>query len=262
MVSARERVPRFPRRVGPVLVAVLLVCSLAPAETSEAIFERGNAAYEKELYGDAVKAYETLLRYRIRDPRVEYNLGNAYFRLDELGRAILHFERARRLAPTDSEILGNLEFAQSLTLDRAEPDPAPLALRWLRTVQNRLGPDRQAWAALLLGWLLAGWLAWILARPGRWKPAYGWLLAAGVLWIALLTTSWYVTFERLEGRRLAVVLEDSVEVLAGPGANNATLFTIHEGLTIEIRDVRSEWVQVSLPNGLNGWLPSDVLEQV
>jgi tetratricopeptide (TPR) repeat protein len=262
MVSASEPLRGLLARIGPLVVIVMLASSLASAETPEAIFERGNDAYEKELYADAVKAYETLLRYRIRDPRVEYNLGNAYFRLGELGRAILHFERARRLAPTDSEILGNLEFARSYTLDSAEPDPAPLALRSFRDVQDRLGPDRQAWASLLSSWLLAGWLAWTLARPGRWKPAYGWLLAAGVLWIALLTASWYVTFDRLEGQRLAVVLEDSVEVLAGPGENNATLFTIHEGLTIEVRDVRSEWVQVSLPNGLNGWLPADVVELV
>jgi tetratricopeptide (TPR) repeat protein len=250
------------RRVGPALAGLLLVGSAAVAETPEEIFVQGNEAYEEERYADALEAYQTLLKYRIRDPRVEYNLGNTYFRLGDLGRAILHFERAHRLAPTDPEVAGNLEFARSTARDKVEPEPAPLLLRWLRGAQDRSGPDRQAWIALALCWILAGWLAWILARPGRWKPAYGWWLAAVVLLIGLLTASWYVTYDRLEGRRLAVVLQDSVEVLAGPGENNATLFTMHEGLTIEVRDVRAEWVQVSLPNGLNGWVPREVLEQV
>ena len=62
---------------------------------------------------------------------------------------------------------------------------------------------------------------------------------------------------------MAIVLDEVVDVLAGPGHNNATLFTVHEGLTVEVRgELGAEWVQVSLPNGLNGWLPSDVLEQV
>ena len=56
-----------------------------------------------------------------------------------------------------------------------------------------------------------------------------------------------------------MVLDDSVEVLAGPGENNASLFTVHEGLTLTVRSERPGWVQVSLPNGLNGWVPRTVL---
>jgi len=58
------------------------------------------------------------------------------------------------------------------------------------------------------------------------------------------------------------VIEQAAEVLAGPGENNATLFTVHEGLLIEVRDVRPDWIQVSLPNGLNGWLRREVVEVI
>ena len=74
-----------------------------------------------------------------------------------------------------------------------------------------------------------------------------------------MTLSWYTTFERLEGTRRAVVLGDAVDVLAGPGQNNASLFTVHAGLTLEVRAERQEWIQVSLPNGLHGWIPRDAL---
>jgi tetratricopeptide (TPR) repeat protein len=243
----------------------LALAPLAPAvaQTPEELFQRGNDAYQEGRFLEAAGAYRGVLRFGIEDPRVEYNLGNAEFRLGNLGSAILHYERARRLSPTDLDILANLEFARSQTLDQVEPTPIPPPVRWLRTGQDRLGPDAQAWICLSLVWAIGTLVAWGMARPGRWGPRYGWILASLALALALSLGSWYGTQSRLEGTPLAVVLAPVVEVLAGPGENNATLFTVHEGLTVEVRgDSGEEWLQVSLPNGLSGWLPIDAVGRV
>jgi len=206
-----------------------------------------------------VNAYETVLKYDIHDPRVEYNLGNAYFRLGELGRAILHYERAHRLRPVDPDIRANLELARSRRIDRVEPEEAASVVAWTRAIQDRLGPDRQALVFLTLLWGIAGLVTWASIRPSGWSAWVGWTLATLVLAAALTVLSWLVTWQRLEGERIAVVLHASVEVLAGPGENNASLFTVHEGLTLTVRSERPDWVQVSLPNGLNGWIPRTAL---
>ena len=236
------------------------VGSPARADSPEESFDRGNTAYAAGDFNSAAAAYESVLRYRILDPRVEYNLGNAEFRRGNLGKAILHYERARRLAPTDPEILANLDYARSFTFDQVPREEPAAIVRSIVHLQDRIGPDRQAWLGVALVWILSAFLAWVFSRRARWISAYGWGVAAMVLAIAISTTSWYVTWQRIEGRPLAVVLEDAVEVLSGPGENNATLFTVHEGLTVEIQgDVRSEWVQVSLPNGLYGWIPLEAV---
>ena len=87
--------------------------------------------------------YRTVLKYRIRDPRVEYNLGNAEFRLGHLGEAILHYERARRMDPTDPDIEANLRFAQSRRFDRVENPELPAIVGWTRSLQDRSDPDLQ-----------------------------------------------------------------------------------------------------------------------
>jgi len=254
--------PRLRLLRAALAAAVLLASRGALAETPEELFDQGNSAYEQGRYADAAEAYEMVLRYQIRDPRVEYNLGNARFRLGELGQAILHYERARRMDPTDPDIRANLEYARSLSFDRVEPPELLGAIRWVRALQDRLGPDAQSWAFLALVWILAGFLAFKLSRPGRWDASAGWSVAVLLVLALLVAGSANATFQRLEGKRVGVVLDDVVEVLAGPGENNPTLFTVHEGLVLEIRAERADWVQVSLPNGLNGWVPSGSLGQV
>lgn len=241
------------------VVAAVPLSSGAAPDTPEEIFNQANLAYEKGSYQDAAEGYRRVIQYGITDPRVEYNLGNASFKLGRLGEAILHYEKALRLAPTDADVAGNLGLARSRCFDRVETPEAAGPMRVIRAVQDWLGPDRQAIAVLVLVWITAGLVAWRSARPGGWNAGSGWTLASLLLLAAIAIFSWSTTHARLQGTRLAVVLGDTVEVLAGPGQNNASLFTVHEGLTLEVRAERQEWVQVSLPNGLHGWIPRDAL---
>jgi tetratricopeptide (TPR) repeat protein len=233
--------------------------SPARAETPEEIFLRGSAAYERGDYAQAAEAYRTVAQYGVRDPRLEYNLGNAAFKLGRLGEAMLHYQRAARMAPTDPDIAANLALARSRCVDDVRPPEVAAPVRILRGIQDRIGPDRQVLLAVALVWAAAGVIAWRSSKPGGWSPAWGWTLAALVLAASIAGLSWSTTLHRLEGAPLAVVLDPAVDVLAGPGENNAALFTVHEGLTVEVRSEREDWVQVSLPNGLNGWVPRKAL---
>ncbi len=255
-------VKRFGR--AGVLAAMLALAfdTTSAAQAPEDVFLEGNAHYEGGRYAAAAAAYRSLLRYQIRDPLLEYNLANAEFRVGNLGQAILHYERARRLDPTDRDIGANLEFARSFRHDQVEPEEQAAIVRWTHALQDRLGPDRQAWAVVAVVWLIAALQAWCFSRPRGWSAAHGWVLGALLLVVAVSSASWYATLHRLEGRRSAVVLEQVVEVLAGPGYNNPALFTVHEGLSLWIRGERDEWLQVSLPNGLHGWIAKDAVGEV
>jgi hypothetical protein len=182
-------------RLAPLLACAILVLAHGAvfADSLEEIFERGNRAYDDERFDEAAESYRTLLEYQIEDPRVEYNLGNTEFRRGNLGQAILHYERAKRLDPTDPDILDNLRFARSHRLDRVPEPVRPEAIEWLVGLQDRLGPDRQAWLAVAVLWLVCASVAFALSRAGRWNAGYGWLLAVLVLVIVLLGASWYAT---------------------------------------------------------------------
>lgn len=232
------------------------------AETRQETFDRGNAAYGRGEFADAADAYRSLIGLGVQDPRVDYNLGNAELKLGRLGPAILHYERALRLVPGDVDVRANLDFARSQILDRVPVPEVSGPVRLTRGLQDRFGSDGQAIVFLVLAWCMIGLLTWCASRPGGWTPAAGWVLAFLGLAASLTGASWYATFVRIEATPRAVVMQAAVDVLAGPADSNAAVFTVHEGTTVEVRSEREDWLQVSLPSGLNGWVRRDAVGRV
>lgn len=242
-------------------LVIMLLVALTPvaswARTPDELASEGNHAYSEGRFQDAAQSYREILKYGIQDSRIEYNMANTAFKLGHTGEAILHYRRAALLDPLDDEIQANLRFVEATCLDRVESPEMAAPIRWIVALQSMAGPDRQAWTALVLVWLVVLFLGWGLGAPGRWRAWHGWTIAGLILAVLLVGGSLGMTLERLEPGQVAVVLSPKADILAGPGDNNATLVTVHEGLALEVRSVRGEWVQVRLPEGLNGWVPAE-----
>lgn len=234
----------------------------ARAESPEDTFDAACRAYDQGHWDAAAEGFRGLLRYQLADARLEYNLANTEYKRGRLGEAILHYERARRLNPADSEIVANLAIARARLRDVVEDESAGGILHTLEAAQDRVGVSAQAWLVLACLWLVAAIVTWCGARAGGFTPGWSWTLAGLLLATALVFLSWRATWFRLEGTPRAVILKASVEALAGPGLNNAALFTLHEGIAVTVESEREGWLQVSLPNGLTGWVVRDAAERI
>jgi tetratricopeptide (TPR) repeat protein len=248
--------------IAVALLSVVGAASTVRAASPEDTFDSACRAYEDGHWDAAADAFRSLLRYGLADARIEYNLANTEYKRGRLGEAILHYERARRLSPADGEIVANLAIARSKLRDVVEDEDAAGVLHAVRAAQDRLGVSTQAWLLVGCIWLLAAIVTWCGARSGGFTPAWGWTLAALLLVSLLVFLSWRATWARLEGTPRAVVLKPTVEALAGPGLNNTSLFTLHEGIAVTIESEREGWLQVSLPNGLTGWVVRDAAERI
>jgi tetratricopeptide (TPR) repeat protein len=251
-----------PRRVAWLAAVLLATVVPAAASTAEEAFERGNEAYAAGDWAAAAAEYRNVLDYRVTDARVYYNLANAEFRMGRLGPSILHYEKARRLDPADTEIQSNLRFVQGFRFDRVEVEETFALVDALHALQARLSVDGQAWVLLALLWIAGALMAWGLSRPGKFGPLYAWPLVALSTLIVLSGLSWWDTYERFERRELAVVMAPAAEIVAGPGPSNPSLLTVHEGLTVVVLDDRGDWIQVALPNGINGWIATRAIDRV
>jgi len=239
-----------------------LAVPVARAQSPEETFEAACKSYDQGRWDDAADGFRRLLRYGIADWRLEYNLANTEYKRGRLGEAILHYERARRLNPADPDVTGNLALARSKIRDVVVDDDAAGALRAVRTVQERLGVSAQAGLCLLGVWIIAGIVTWCGSRPRGFTAGWGWTLTTTVFLTGIVFLSWRATWARLDGSARAVILQPAVEALAGPGLNNAPLFTLHEGTTVSIQSEREGWLQVTLPNSLTGWVVRDAADRI
>jgi len=260
---------RRPSLRAAVMLAGLLACALGAATpgpllaaTPDELFAQGNDAYEAGRFDDAVAAYERIVAYGLEDPRVHYNLGNSYFRLNRLGPAILNFERALRLDPADRETRDNLELARGMIRDRVVAPEIPYPIQVAKTALDTTSTDGVAFIFLVVYMLAGGLLGamWVTREYVRRRLlAYG-ALALGLC--AVVSAAALVYRIQVDRADLAVVMQDRVDVRAGPAADNTVLFTVHEGTRMEVRNRLSGWYQVSLPNALSGWIPASAVEEV
>ena len=260
-----DRRPRRAGRRAAAAVAAALACGAgqdALAATSQEMFDAGNAAYLNEQYGEAAATYEEILAYGLHDPRLYFNLGNAYFKLGRLGPAILNYERALRLAPGDRDASENLELARGQIRDRVAAPEMQHPVRVIKGLIDATSANglSAVFLALYLG--AGGLFGWMIVSRGyvrRRLLGYG-ALAAGLAAAVACGALVYKDQDITAGR--AIVMEDRVDVRSGPAGDNTILFTVHEGTRLDLRNHLEGWYQVSLPNALSGWIPEASVERV
>lgn len=249
--------------VAPAAAALLaLTLQPAPLHAQDELFEEGNRLYQQEDYQGALDSYLRTREAGFESPSLYYNIGNAYFKANELGRAILYYERARRLAPSDADILANLELARSLGADEIVPLPRFWLLRvgsWWTNLLPR---------SLLIGLTAAGYLmaagavVLLVLRLGAPSWARRAAVAGGVV-VLLLGTTLAVRETGLGQPLHAVVLAAEVGVQSAPSDDPALqLFVIHEGTRVRVDRRSEEWLEVVLDDGKVGWVRAEVLEEV
>jgi tetratricopeptide (TPR) repeat protein len=228
-----------------ILLANLLIAIPVLAQD----FKAANALYDAGRFAEAANAFEAL---QPKTANVYFNLGNAWFRQDKLGLAILNYERAQRLSPRDPDILANLRFAQQ----RLGVDEIGSPFR--RFLQNAVRSRTLAeW-----GWLeVTGlWLTLLAAAGCIWLPKWrtGFIVAAvAVACVWAMATAALVS--RVSSPPEAVVLASKSEVRSAPLPLATVLFNLTEGARVAIREDRGEWLFVERADGKQGWVSRSAL---
>jgi len=252
---------------GPIALALAilgagaaLAAPAGPSGSPDELFARGCQLYSRGEYAAAGDAFRGILQAGIRNSRVYYNLGNACFKQNQVGQAILFYEKALRLNPADEDARENLRYASLRIRDRIPADDSPLLLVLALRARDSVRLERVT--AIFLALYLAGMAlgaAWILANGRRWAPHAG-IAALVLLALSLACGGWMLLQGRARaGGEEAVVLPEKVEVFSGPGSENTLLASPHEGTKVRIHNRREEWVQVTLPDGRVGWIRGETL---
>ncbi|MDR0581513.1 MAG: tetratricopeptide repeat protein, partial [Prevotellaceae bacterium] len=242
------------------LFTVALLLSLfagqaASAVVADTLWVQANTFYANGQYPDAIRIYTEIEATDNVSPALYFNMGNAYFKQNELANAILYYERALRLSPGDAAIAYNLEMAQLRTLDRVDTLPEFFLFTWVRNLRQWASAD--TWAMLSL-FLVAGTLlclsGFFFIRSVRLRKVSFFMAVACVLLAAGSIT--FAGFQRAEitAHDEAIIFPAVVTVKSAPDNTGKDLFILHEGAKVTIIDELSNWQNIRLRDGKEGWI--------
>ena len=231
--------------------------------TSAERWEMGNKAYMDGAYDKAVEEYSAILEGGEYSMELYYNLANAYFKMEKIGKAILYYNKALRIAPSQEDVLHNLAIAETRTKDKITAVPEFFLHRWMRVVRNSVSCN--AWGALSLlffALILTFALLFLLAsRLGVRKAGFYGALCSLLLFVA--TTAFAISSRNdILTADEAVVMSSAISVKSSPDRSATDLFVLHEGTKLRIVAEFDEWVEVVIADGKKGWTERKNIETI
>lgn len=223
----------------------------------------GDSAYIKNDYKSAIQIYEALLE-KGEAAEVYYNLGNCYYKTNDIAKSILNYERALLLDPGNTDIRVNLEMARAKTVDKITPIPDIFFVAWIKSLINCLSVD--AWAKCGILFFILFWVAVALFFFSKQASLKKGGFIGGIVFLILVVLSNVFASQQkavLVNRNAAIVLVLSVTVRSTPSESGTSLFILHEGSKVELKDnSMREWKEIRLEDGKVGWVPTSSIEVI
>lgn len=241
------------------ILLVFLFLSCTQVFSQELSFESANASYEAGNYTEAIAQYQALVDKSFSSKNLYYNLGNAYFKNDELALSILYLEKAQKLAPSDENIQHNLHLAYLNTRDKIEPLPQLFFIVWWKAFLSKKTASQ--WAKLGLIFSFIAFSAFVLLRLRK-----NWVLKAfayGSLILFIVFTS-LAFFKNSydKSHEYAIIMQDDVKLLSAPNSSGKELFRVNEGLKVRSLESIDTWTRIRLEDGNEAWVESKLIANI
>ncbi len=249
--------PRFARRSGysVILLNAILWSFVAASTFAQTDFDKANQEYAQGHFPEAISGYEALVRAGQWNANLFYDLGNAYFRVGDFGRAILNYERALALERHHPEATANLQIA------RDEAHALELQQSWPERYLQFASVNEYSITAAIAFWLAV--FAIVMRILARRRSAT--LIATLMFCLLVSTVAIYAvyTLERgSNGSTVAIVTGKNVQARLATADSANSVLALPPGSEVKILSTRGDWIYAALPNTLRGWIPAKDAQQV
>lgn len=245
------------------LITLLFAATTATAAPAKVAITKVDAdkEYAKGNYLQASKDYSDLLKVG-ESVELYYNLGNCYYRLGNITKSIIAYEKAHRLSPSDRDVTFNLEFVREKTIDKIERQEKNFFSAGYTMLQNLMDMDAWACLSILAFFVCLGMAMLFLLGRDEWMRKLGFYVALLSVFVFVFSTlfAWQQK-HNFDARDRAVVVAPSASVKLTPSDSSADAVVVHEGTAVQIVDrTMSDWYSVKLDDGKEGWLKRNSLE--
>lgn len=244
------------------LVTLLLTIgtTLTAQDTRQILIQEAADAYQLKNYSKSITLYEQLLAEG-DNANLYYNLANACFKSNQISVAILNYERALRLNPSDEDIQFNLAVAKSKLVDKIEPIEPFIMTRWIRDIRELYASDQWAVGSIVCFILLLACISIYIFGTRLWVRKTGFFTALLFLlfWGSTLSLS-HSAKAMAQAKDQAILMSGTVTVKSAPDKSGTDLFVIHEGVKLQILSQIGEWSEIKIEDGNIGWVETQTFE--
>lgn len=246
-----------------IILVFILTGFLTKGADLKSLMDQANKAYAAQDFAKAQELYEQILGTGFESANLYFNLGNAFYKQGDNLKAILNYERAKRLSPRNKDIDFNLKIANQFVVDNIEQLPKPFFARWWSSIVSLSSADGWAtWSVFIFVLFLVLLGSYFFSRSLRIrKLAFSAAVFAAVFVILSFTLANRQS-NLVKDRTSALILCPRVNVKSAPSVTGTDLFMIHEGLKVKITDQLEKWREIELSDGNKGWVKDSCLVRI
>jgi tetratricopeptide (TPR) repeat protein len=245
------------------LMLFISMLSCAQKIQPDTLLSIANNAYNQGLYDSALTVYHQVEKQNLESVELYYNMGNSYFKKNNIPSAILYYEKAKKLSPNDEDIDYNLRIANSMIVDKIERVPELFYKQWWNYFYNFFNAD--TWTIIsIISWIILIFFIglFIVSKSRKNKKLafyFGVLfLLSSIATFGFSSQKYYYGKEHHE----AIIFTPTITVKSSPTLNAVDLFVVHEGTKIHILDQVQDWIKIRIPDGSIGWLPAESVKKI
>ncbi|HEY4756496.1 MAG TPA: tetratricopeptide repeat protein [Ignavibacteriaceae bacterium] len=244
-----------------ILIFLFLFVEIVSAGELENLFQKGNEHYLKGEYQETIRIFQSIVEKGYQGKSLYYNLGNAYFRIGKIGLAILYYEKAKKISPSDEDVNYNLAFANSKIADKIETLPKFFIFDWWENALALFSISGWTYAAYLFYLFILGAVGYYYfagSLKGQRIAFYTGIISTFFLVLTIVLLA--VNLNRELNYKFGIVVDPVVVVKFSPDQNSKDAFIVHEGLKVQAEDNVNAWIKIKLIDGKVGWLKNNYLK--
>lgn len=241
------------------MFCLLAIQSWAQADKADLDFaSQAEMFYETKNYKKAIEAYEKLVLKGYSSWKLYYNLGNAYYKNNQLGKAIYNYERAKKIDPKNEDVLNNITLAYSKTVDKIEVKENFFVNAVKTNVLSSFSTATWAWFTIGISALLFIFLYLFFAGPSTFIRRASFFVS--LVLVVVFFIVYFLGKSAVNAKvqtSFAVITSPIVKIFPEPSATSASKFSLHEGTRVKIMEYNADWILIKLENGNEGWLKTN-----
>ncbi len=243
-------------------IIVLFSIAIFPKDVQQ-MMKDANELYRNGKFESAIETYKQIEKEGYEGTSLYYNLGNSYYRVGKIGYAILNYEKALKLSPTDEEVKHNLAFANLSTVDKIQPLPEFFLFVWWNSLLASFTVNGWTYIVYFFFILLLILISLYFFVRTIFQQKLVLFSGLGILVVFALTVSLLIVKINREQKLISgVVIEQSVTAKTSPDSKSSDAFIIHEGLKVNLEDKLDQWVKIKLADGKVGWVENNSVEKI